>query len=667
MRLYLFFILLCTSFILWGNEPIDTAKVYSIPEIEVTSIYKNEEIRSVGFTQQINKEELKKLSVLQVSDALKYFSGTTVKDYGGIGGLKTVSLRSLGAEHTALSYDGIAWTDFQTGQIDLGKISLENVDQLTLSIGQGDQIFQPARLFASAGLINIQTLQPSFSKDKNHNLLFSLKGGSWGFVNPNLIYQYKINNKWSSVIDISGLTSDGMYPYKLSYGGPTDSISSEKRKNTNVSQVRIEASAYGNPSASQQWRIKSYFYQSSRGLPGATTYYYDYSSQHLWDKNFFTQAHYKNEINDLWVIQALGKWNWSYQRYLDPDYKGSTGKNEEKYYQTEYYLSASALYRAFKQLSFSMALDGSINTLNSPSAKQVSPTRYTLLPVIAAKFVSNPIIVSASLLGTITKDKVKNENNRFNYQRLNPQLNIAFKPFSKEEFRLRFFYKDIFRLPTFNDLYYGQIGNRDLNPEKSKQFNLGLTYSKKINEYIPNVSFTADVYYNKVTDKIVAVPTKNLFVWSIVNLGKVDIKGVDLSATISTQTLESFGLHLTAKYTYQKSLDVTNKDSKTYKHQIAYTPRTTGSGQATITSPWINITYSLLYSGKRYALGQNIAKNRLPAYREHNLTFYRDFAIKKIDLFAKLEILNLANENYEVIKNFPMPGRSIRATLKIRY
>ena len=223
-----------------------------------------------------------------------------------------------------------------------------------------------------------------------------------------------------------------------------------------------------------------------------------------------------------------------------------------------------------------MALDGSINTLNSPSAKHVSPTRYTLLPVVAAKFVSNPIIISASLVGTISKDKVKNENNRFNYQRLNPQLNIAFKPFLKEEFRLRFFYKDIFRLPTFNDLYYGQIGNRDLNPEKSKQFNLGLTYSKKINEYIPNVSFTADAYYNKVTDKIIAVPTKNLFVWSIVNLGKVDIKGVDLSATISTQTLQSFGLHLTAKYTYQRSLDVTDKASKTYKHQIAYTPITSG-------------------------------------------------------------------------------------------
>ncbi len=656
-----------TSILLCANEPIDTTKTYTIQEVEVTSIYLNKEIRSMGFTQQINKDQLKQLNVLQASDALKYFSGVTVKDYGGVGGLKTVSLRSLGAEHTALSYDGIAWSDFQTGQIDLGKISLENVDELSLSIGQGDQIFQPARLFASAGLIHIQTLQPSFKENKNHNLLFSLKSGSWGLMNPTIIYQQKLNDKWSSSLDLSGLMIDGNYPYKLHYGSEKDSISTEKRKNTHVDQIKIEASVYGQPTRSEQWRIKSYFYQSSRGLPGATTYYYNHSSQHLWDKNFFTQAHYKNEINELWVIQALGKWNWSYQRYLDPDYKGITGRKEEKYYQTEYYLSASALYRAFKQLSFSMAIDGSINTLNTSAKQQVSPTRYTLLPVIAGKYINNYFTVSASILGTFTKDKVKQETHSFNHQRLNPQLNLSIKPFLKENFRLRFFYKDIFRLPTFNDLYYGQIGNRDLLPEKSKLFNVGMTYARHINEFIPNMTFTADAYYNKVDDKIIAIPTKNLFVWSIVNLGKVDIKGVDLSASLTTKIYKSYGLHLTGKYTYQRSLDVTNRESKTYKHQIAYTPRVSGSFQATATSPWVNVTYSLLYSGKRYALGQNIEKNRLSSYKEHNITVNKDFTIKRIELFAKVEILNLANKNYEVIKNFPMPGRSFRVTLKVNY
>ena len=87
-------------------------------------------------TQVFSKEELKSLNVLQVSDAVKHFAGVTVKDYGGIGGLKTVSLRSLGAEHTAVGYDGITISDCQTGQIDIGRFSLDNVNRLSLSNGQ---------------------------------------------------------------------------------------------------------------------------------------------------------------------------------------------------------------------------------------------------------------------------------------------------------------------------------------------------------------------------------------------------------------------------------------------------------------------------------------------------------------------------------------------------
>ena len=108
-------------------------------------------------------------------------------------------------------------------------------------------------------------------------------------------------------------------------------------------------------------------------------------------------------------------------------------------------------------------------------------------------------------------------------------------------------------------------------------------------------------------------------------------------------------------------------DGKTYKHQIAYTPRVSASGQAAVETPWINLSYSLLFSGKRYCLGQNINENRLPSYTDHSVSVYRDFLIHKFRLTANLEVLNLLNKNYEIVKNFPMPGRSVRATLKITY
>lgn len=114
------------------QQKVDTAHIYSIPEIMVSDPYQTREVRSASSLQVFNKEELKNLQALQVSDAVKHFAGVTVKDYGGIGGLKTVSIRSLGAQHTAVSYDGITVSDCQTGQVDIGRFSLNNVDRLSL-------------------------------------------------------------------------------------------------------------------------------------------------------------------------------------------------------------------------------------------------------------------------------------------------------------------------------------------------------------------------------------------------------------------------------------------------------------------------------------------------------------------------------------------------------
>ena len=75
------------------------------------------------------------------------------------------------------------------------------------------------------------------------------------------------------------------------------------------------------------------------------------------------QARYKKEFSPKWVFEASGKWNWSYQRYLDPDYKNTEQKQDSRYHQQEYYVSAIALYRVLPNLSFSATTDGNIQTL----------------------------------------------------------------------------------------------------------------------------------------------------------------------------------------------------------------------------------------------------------------------------------------------------------------
>ncbi len=653
---------------LWAQvQKMDTASVYDIPEIIISNTYQTREIRSASPIQTLNKVELDRMQALQLSDAVKHFAGVTVKDYGGVGGLKTVSIRSMGAEHTAVGYDGIAITNSQTGQIDIGRFSLENVDRISLSNGQSDNIFQPARLFASAGLLNIQTLPPLFRGEEKFRTTALFKAGSWGLINPALWIDCKLSSKWTLSANGEWMSANGRYPYTLYYGDDSDLSSEEERSNTDIKSGRIEATLYGQFSEKEQFQLKAYYYQSSRGLPNATTFYYDFSSQHLWDKNAFVQSKYKKEFSERWVVEALGKWNYNYQRYLDPDYKNLEQKQDTRYKQSEYYLSAIVLYRVLPCLSFSATTDASLQTLDVNSSNFAEPHRYSWLTAVAGKYINEWLTLSASGLFTFVNENTKNGNSGANYRRLTPFASAVFKPFSQEDFRVRFFYKEVFRLPSFNDLYYGQIGNTDLKPETVHQYNLGLTYSKSISRFLPYLQLTADAYYNRVNDKIIATPTKNLFIWSMANLGKVEIKGIDVTGLIQVLPYEKIKINLSGNYTYQRALDKTDVNGKTYGHQIAYMPRISASGQASLEMPWVNLSYSLLFSGKRYCLGQNITENRLPSYTDHSLSAYRDFTIANIHTTISFEVLNMLNKNYEIVKNFPMPGRSFRGTLKVNF
>ena len=87
-----------------------------------------------------------RMGMHSMTDALKHMAGLSVRDYGGAGGMKTVSVRGIGARHTAVVYDGIALSDCQTGEIDLSRYSLDHLSSVSLVIGDDDNIFQPARV-----------------------------------------------------------------------------------------------------------------------------------------------------------------------------------------------------------------------------------------------------------------------------------------------------------------------------------------------------------------------------------------------------------------------------------------------------------------------------------------------------------------------------------------
>ncbi|MDE5554172.1 MAG: Plug domain-containing protein, partial [Muribaculaceae bacterium] len=93
-------------------ESVDS--IISLEEVSVTAVSP----RKLVTVQELAGPELQALSTTSIADALKYFAGVQIKDYGGLGGLKTINVRSLGAQHVGVYIDGIRITNAQNGTVD---------------------------------------------------------------------------------------------------------------------------------------------------------------------------------------------------------------------------------------------------------------------------------------------------------------------------------------------------------------------------------------------------------------------------------------------------------------------------------------------------------------------------------------------------------------------
>lgn len=599
--------------------------------------------------QTLSHTDMERLGIHDMGDALKRFAGVQVKDYGGVGGMKTVNIRGLGAGHTGVTYDGVQVGDCQSGQVDLSRFTLDNVSLVSLQIGQEDNIYQSAKAYTSAGLINISTLQGV--SDRKPHLTTTLRTGSYGLFSPSLLYHQQFSR-----LGISAYTSyeraDGVYWFTLKNGIKTIH---ERRNNSDIKTWRGELNMSYQLTDKQTLQWKAYGFTSNRGLPGSVIYDNTYSAERLKDKNVFTQMLYENRFSNRIKMKAAAKWNYAWSRYSDIP---ASGYKEDTYRQNETYLTATLWTNPLQGLNLSFAQDYAHNHLSMTLPKAANPTRNSLWTALAANYQIGAFCVNASLLATNIYESVKQGNASNGFHRLSPAFSMQWR--CLQDFRLRFGYKDIFRTPTLNELYYTGIGNRHLNPEKSRMWNLGTTYSHTFNHTL-QLSLTADGYFGNVTDKIIAVP--KMFYWQMMNAGKVRQLGLDVSANIEKRWGNDWSVSATGSYSYLSATDRTDPSELSYGDQIAYTPHHSGSANILIHSPWLDFGYNVLLMGERYTLGYNISHNRMSAFTDHSITLSREFNINKQQLQVQFDVRNLGNKNYEVVRFYPMPGTNWRLSV----
>lgn len=641
----------------------DSLKIVRLDKVDVVATSLKEENRQTS-GDVMKAEQFKKITFNTIGDAAKFLSGVTVKDYGGVGGLKTVSVRGLGSMHTSVIYDGISITNAQNGQIDLSKFGTENINELSLSNGNRIQRMQTAKSLSSANTLVIESRKPYFDKGKHINGYASSGTGSFGLGTFTAMLNHRFSDKVTAGIYADIVSSNGNYPYTLRYGTSAgDSTSEEKRQNNAFFSAQTEANLFYDINSRSSLQTKAYFYYSDRELPGPTTLYWQNSKQQLWDKDAFLQNVYRLRINDLLDYKTHFKLSYSHTRYYDPLYNNAQGFQDDRYTQDEVYWNNIISWHKANKVSLTLTNDLIASKLKARNNYSFNPLRYSSLTALIAACKYKALFFDFNILHTYTKDEAGHNRAFATQNHFSPFLSISKRT---KHFEVGVFYKDIFRLPTFNDLYYNAVGETNLQPEKTRQYNLHLSAQYSTGE-ITTHSFilSTDLYHNSVTDKIVAIPRNNLFIWSMVNYGKVRIDGFELKAAWKHErTLlgHSFGISTNLTYNHSYAVD-DDPGSLSYKNQIQYTPLNSGNAIVSLDLGKLNISYTGTYVGRRYTNNQNTARNSLPAYGEHSLSC----SLTCNSITIKLSCNNFTDSRYEVIKSYPIPGRQWIINFKYKF
>ena len=236
-------------------QTTDSVQRRSLQDVKITAkASRPSNTKSQAPVQLIGRQDIEQMNISQLSDAVQHFSGVAVKDYGGVGGIKTISARGLGSQFSTLCIDGFAVDDCQNGQPDLGRFFVDNVDFLSFTNGQSNDILQSAKILASSNVLEINT-----SKPEKTGLEVGLEAGSFGFLHPSAVWKQKITPKLSISLKGTYIQSDGDYPFTIFYtNSKKDSSSREYRQHSDMRTCNLEGNLFYDFSKNRKMSAKMY-------------------------------------------------------------------------------------------------------------------------------------------------------------------------------------------------------------------------------------------------------------------------------------------------------------------------------------------------------------------------------------------------------------------------
>lgn len=663
--------------------PRDTAVAgVRLGEAEVKALRKNEAAEAATPFQRLDSAAFRRMGITDTGDALRRMAGTNVRDYGGAGGLKTVSVRGLGAAHTAVSYDGLCLTDARHGSIDLSQFGIDRLSSVTLHTLDRQSLLCTVRELAAA-VVDLRSAMPDTAvRGLRGNV--ALRAGEWHTYNPSLYLSKRFNGRLAANFAAGFFFAGNDYPFFVSNGvASTDA----RRENSRMAAWHAEAGATYRTRRGGTVATKLYVYHDARRLPGPVILYTSGNAEKSRDGKAFAQSRWERR-KGAWRFQAALKADFQRYRYYDYGGKYPDGRYFENYRQAEVYGNAGAMRRLGRGFSLAYSTDASLTSLKSNLAENNRVNRQTWLQSLSGRFERGGAEVTLRGVFHLSADHARSAGDlsggptarplgRHAYKRFTPAATLALRLPRRSAGRpvaltLRGGYKEMFRLPAFSEQYYYRYGQLQLRPELTRQMGGGATLSARAGRWLPELTLTLDAYHNRVADRIVFYPV-NLHIWRAANLGRVRTRGFDGALNARLRLAKGHELFVAANYTFQKSTDATRGDNAGYGLQMPYTPLHSGAASVAYEGPWVNLSVHTTFCGERRSTLEATAGTSMARYAETGFALYRTFkhpfgkapGVGEIEL--RYDLVNAFNERYEVVRRYPMPGRCNKVACVVRF
>ncbi len=549
------------------------------------------------------------------ADALLRIPGLGISDYGGLAGLKGANLRGLGTAHTDIYLDGVRVSNFQSGQNDLGMLPLETLGNVVVDYAQNS--------------LSFRTAKPVFGSNAVTGRV-GLTAGSFGTWMPSVRFDVKASERVAISAYASGILTKGDFPY-----GDADA----RRSGNDLKQIRAGYDVFGTLEGGQ-WQIKSYINASDRGTPGSLSWP---SEDRQKDKNFILQGSLQKAFSELYTLNVSAK-----GAYDNIFYKSAWG--DSNYDFTDFQLNSSHTFRLTDFWAVSLAADLEHGALKA-TGYDASRTAVIAALGSAVRYGRFSADLAVEYRGTF--DKGADALNS-----VSPSLDLRFKIL--ESLDITAFGRRAFRAPTFNELYYPGYGNPELKPEDAWLTDLGLDWHRALGDW--TLGAKVDGFYNFLKDKITSAPSPaDPYVWLPYNIGRVEAWGADATASVRYDN-GCFAGGFSARYARQNALDKT-PDSATFDKQIPYVARHTVvlAGDLAVAGWRIDALWN--WRGGRFD-----ASGQMPDWNALDLSVRKAFNLctyTSLTLFVTGK--NLLDTRYELVRDYPMPGRSILGGVEFKF